>query len=330
MVTISYKGKEIRTNTPIVHLSDAKYKELCEQYYAKPPIEQVIKQLKAIHNGKVMMNKISDYFLKDLMSDVVVDGSNWSINECFECKEILEYLYSRTLLNDKVFTGTDIQNICTAIRIGAKITVRKATNYPIKSVKEILSLYNVNGNYYDYSCGWSARLLGSLALGINYFGTDPNYLLTERLEQISGLYKEVNNVQTGVEIKTQGSEIFVPQWENKIGVAFSSPPYFDLEDYKHGNQSIKDRNYESWLQDYVKPTFQNIQRYLVVDGYFALNIKNTKKYNMLDDCVRIAEEIGFKIHATHTLKNIDRCNVRKKEGKCDFTENNELIVVFTN
>ena len=74
-------------------------------------------------------------------------------------------------------------------------------------------------------------MLSALRNGIEYYGTDPNYLLTERLEELHKDYDKVNGVNTFAKIYTQGSEVFIPEWVNTIGVAFSSPPYFDLEDY---------------------------------------------------------------------------------------------------
>ena len=34
------------------------------------------------------------------------------------------------------------------------------TQFSLKTVDEVLAKYNVNGNWYDYSCGWGVRLMG--------------------------------------------------------------------------------------------------------------------------------------------------------------------------
>ena len=330
MAKIEYKGKTLETKVPITHLTDEQVKQLREEFYRKPELEKVIKQMKTIHNGGTLMNKIVDYYIKHLIAQVTIETDKWSMADVFECKELLEFFYSKTLQNPKVFNSKSLlANICTAIRIGGKGAVRKASNYPIKSVREILELYNVNGNYYDYSCGWSARLLGALSMEINYFGTDPNYLLTEQLEKIAELYKEVNGINTITDIRTQGSEHLVEEWVGKMGVAFSSPPYFDLEDYKVGDQSINYGNYEAWKEKYLRPTFENIKKYLVKDGFFILNLKDTKRYAMLTDAIKIAEELGFQIHAIHELKNISRkYGVQNGKGMMGTVNNNEQIVVF--
>lgn len=52
----------------------------------------------------------------------------------------------------------------------------------MKSIDELLENYNVNNKYYDFSCGWGVRLLSSLKHNVEYYGTDPNTVLCERLQ----------------------------------------------------------------------------------------------------------------------------------------------------
>lgn len=322
---IIYKGVEFETTFHTI-LSDDKYEQLKTQYYEKPSFEEVKKQFLKISNGGVKNNNITNYYFKDLMAKTKIIYNKWSIEEFFECKELVEFLYDKTSKNKKVYPDTmsDIKKIETGIRIGAKCTVGKPTNFPIKTVDEILKQYNINDNYYDFSCGWGARLTSALKNKINYFGTDPNYLLTEKLEQLAKDYEEVTKTNTIVDIRTQGSEKFVSEWENTMGLAFSSPPYYNLEDYKIGDQSYKEgTTYDGWKDDYLRPTFQNIFYYLIQEGYFLLNINNFKNYKLLEDSVEIAKEIGFELVGEHLLNNIKRC--KSTNG---FNNNNEKILVF--
>ena len=84
---------------------------------------------------------------------------------------------------------------------------------------------------------------------VQYYGTDPNHLLVERLKTMSNDYCTVNKTQLKPKIICSGSETYPSELENTIGLAFSSPPYFSLEDYKIGNQSYKPgTTYEMWLR----------------------------------------------------------------------------------
>ena len=107
-----------------------------------------------------------------------------------------------------------------------------------------------------------------------------------------------------------------------MGLAFSSPPYFNFEDYKYGNQSYKEgTSYEDWKENYLRPTFKNIYKYLIEDGYFLINIKNLKKYPLVEDSLKIAQECGFIFKEVVPMDdNIQRPNIN------DYVE---PILVFT-
>lgn len=322
---ITYKGQSINTEhyTPI---TDEEFIKLRNDYFAKPTLESVKDQMYQISRGGLLNNRLTAYYFKDLMMKVKLYSCKWSVEEVFECKDLVSFFISKTEGNKIIFTDdmTMSEKLNRVIQIGGKGCALPPTQFPYKTIDMVLKHYNINGNYYDFSCGWGVRLTGALRHQMNYFGTDPNYLLTERLNQLATDYKSVVRNRSNVDIRTQGSQYFIPEWENKIGLAFSSPPYFYLEDYRIGDQSYKEgTSYESWKSDYLKPTFENIYRYLIDDGYFLLNINNFDKFMLVEDSVNIANSIGFHLVGEHTLENIKRC---KSNG--DFTTNNERILVF--
>ena len=325
MHKIEYNGQILETKH-FVEISDDEYENLKRDYYKKPNFEEVKKQFITIKNGGTKNDKITNYYFKDLMSKVKIYSCKWSVEDVFNCKDLVAFFKSKTLENKDVFPDehSTIKKIETAIRLGGKGYAKKPTNFPFKTIDQILEKYNVNNNYYDFSCGWGVRLTSALKNKVNYYGTDPNYLLTERLQQLQKDYKNIVNENTIVDIRTQGSETYVPEWENKIGLAFSSPPYFYLEDYKVGNQSYKEGvTYENWKNNYLKETFKNIYKYLIETGYFLLNINNFKDYKLVEDSIEIAKSIGFNLIDELELKNIKRC--KSTEG---FNDNSERILVF--
>lgn len=325
MKIIEYNGETLETKH-YKEMTQEKFEQLKKEYYERPQFDIVKNQFIAISKGGVKNNEISKYYVKDLMAKTKIYYNKWSIEDVFNCKDLLCRFYAQIDTNDKVFPKDkrDIDNIETAIRLGGKGVASKPANFPIKTIDEILEYYNVNNNWYDFSCGWGDRLLGALKHKVNYFGTDPNYLLTERLKQLASDYKSTLNQETMVDIKTQGSEIYIPEWENKIGLAFSSPPYFYLEDYKIGNQSWKlGTSYQEWKDNYLEPTFKNIYKYLIDSGYFIININNFKEFKLVEDTIDIAKKVGFNIIGEHKLNNIKRC---KSSG--GFNDNSEKILVF--
>ena len=338
MALIDYKG--IQQNSSIEKpLTDEEFLSLSVDYYRKPDIELVKRKLKTIANGGTRMNHVYDYFIKEVMSKSIGTRASWSIYDGLHNRQIMEYFNGKVDKNKKVFPDTMslIEKIETAFRIcGIRYCV-KLPNYPLKSVYAILDKYNVNGNWYDFSCGWASRLLGALSRNINYFGTDPNHELTPKLIEISNLYKQVNGgCDSIVDIRTQGSQTLVDEWKGKIGLAFSSPPYFNLEDYQIGDdQSYKTgMSYSMWVDSYLKPTIHNIWEYLTNDGNFVINVKSFREYStnvvydIEGDVKNISESIGFRLTETLNLNNIKRCHGDISGKDVSFNKNDEKIFVF--
>ena len=292
-----------KTYNTAIHkdLTNEEYEQIIKDYYTKPKFPDVCKQFKKVSEGGMKINHITNFYVKDLMAKTRIHFNNWTIEEALSHKPLMEFLAGKCADNKKVFPDEKSlsHNIETAFRLCGFKTASKPANFPIKTADEILRQYDVNGNYYDYACGWGVRLLSSLRNGLNYYGTDPNYMLCERLNSMTNDYKSVCDNSNVVDIRSHGSEVFVPEWENTIGLAFSSPPYYNLEDYQIGEQSYKPGvTYEQWKKDYLLPTIKNIYRYLINEGFFAININNFNKYNDYDlvgDTVNIALENGFEI-----------------------------------
>lgn len=322
---IEYLGKVLET-THYADISDEKCEEIRQAYWKKPSIDSVHRNLVSIRRGGTQVSTITDYYVKDLMSNTKLYSPRWTIAEVFECNDLIRYFYSRIQASETVYpkTKSEIENIETALRISGGGVAMKPSNFPMGTVDSILNRYNLNNRYYDFSCGWGVRLLSALKNKISYFGTDPNYKLVSRLKQIHQDYDLVNSTQSLVDIRAVGSEIYQSDWANTLGMAFSSPPYFTLEDYKIGEQSIKDRDYHAWLSEYLQPTIENIKKYLISGGHIIINIKNFGEYKLYDDTFALCESANLTYVETLELDNITRPSA--KEG----INTDEKIMVFRN
>lgn len=318
---ITYKGKTMTTSEQS-EMSDEQFASLREEFYAKPAWSSVVEEIGGLINHVSFKNgNITNYYFKDLMAQTKVLQNKWTMADFFEHKPLLDMFYSRTLKNKKVFTS---DNVLTNIETAFRLARYKVSNYPIRSIADVLERYNVNNKWYDMSCGWGARLTGALAYGVDYYGTDPNVLLVPRLNQLVEDWERETWTTNMVDIRCQGSEEFVPEWENLMGLCFTSPPYFDLEDYQFGNQSYKPgMSYQHWLDSFLEPTIQNCYRYLIDEGYLALNVKDFEKHNLERDTQEIAERNGFVLVEVITLENIARIKTTSELGNSD-----ENIMVF--
>ncbi len=324
---ITYLGKSFETTnySSSTLCTDELCDELRKEFKTLPKISLVKEQLKKVSEGGTRNNLITDYYFKPLMYNSRLSSSKWSVNEFMECNDLIRHAHAKVTTFPNFYPPKEplIKNIKAVFRLGPSGTAASISNYPLKSVDDILNKY-CKKNYYDFSCGWGVRLLSSLKNNKNYFGTDPNNELVSKLNEMTTDYKSVVSSSSEVNIKSQGSEIFIPEWVNKIDLAFSSPPYFDLEDYKIGEQSIKGRTYELWLKEYWQETVRNIIKYLKEDGLMMLNIKNIKKMNLLDDMKKICIKEGLYYHHSIELKNITR-TILKNNNK----HTNEEVLIFS-
>lgn len=321
---ITHKGKTLETNH-FYPLSKEECDALRKAYYEKPNWELVKQNFISVEAGKTNVSHITNWYVKDLMAKVKLYSPRWSIEEVLESDDLLCYFWSRVMASEKVYpkNHSPIKNLETALRISGGGVAMKPSNFPMQTIDYILQNYNTNNNYYDYSCGWGVRLLSSMKNRVNYFGTDPNDILVDRLNHIKKDYESINNISSNTDIRCVGSEIYQEDWDNKMGLAFSSPPYFGLEDYRIGKQSYTEgMEYDYWLKSYIEPTLINIHKYLTDDGYFLINIKDYENYHLCDDTKNITENNGFIYIESIQLKNRIRPSAKKD------LNTDESIMVF--
>lgn len=155
---------------------------------------------------------------------------------------------------------------------------------------------------YDPSAGWGGRIIGAMSSRkkIHYVGTDPNKdnfiseLGITRYEYVADFYNK-NCIQTsnsffdfGEEPNTyhifqDGSEEIhknpdFQQYKGKIDLVFTSPPYFNREQYSQDitQSSIKYDEYNDWRDNFLDQTLKTAVEYTKKGGYILWNIANIR------------------------------------------------------
>ena len=187
------------------------------------------------------------------------------------------------------------------------------------------------GSVYDYSAGYGGRLLGisGSSMSYNYTAVDPNTETIEYLHYLNDcIYDTLGRRGT---LHQTVSEVFEP---SDVDLAFSSPPYFNLEKYCDEPTQCMNRytSMDEWFEGYVVPTMRNIHKGLNKDGVFATNIADYKSYGnkefkVVDRWISTAESLGFKHKQTIKMMLNTRPGVgnNKVEGREKF----EGVYVFT-
>ena len=198
-------------------------------------------------------------------------------------------------------------------------------------------------NIYDPSSGWGGRILGAMSSHrkIHYIGTDPNtdnfinelgitryeyvanFFNDECLESNSFWEEEKNTYHVFQEGSEHiGNHSDFQQYKGKLDLVFTSPPYFDREQYSSDEtQSFKSYpEYDDWRDNFLKPTLENAFHSLRNDRYLLWNIADIKigkdKFHPLEqDSIDILTNLGMEYQGKlkmlmTSMVGVDQSNVK--------------------
>lgn len=154
---------------------------------------------------------------------------------------------------------------------------------------------------YDMSSGYGGRMIGAIKAGVSkYIGCEPCTPTYIGLTSMKDDLKKWFGLETEIQLNKIGSEDFILP-KKSVDFCFTSPPYFNTE--KYSNEDTQSCNKfltkESWLNLFLKKTFENVMHCLSDDGIMAINIANVKSYKNLEDCtINVANEVGFELNNT--------------------------------
>lgn len=196
----------------------------------------------------------------------------------------------------------------------------KGSSFNVLVAKYIYSKYTKEGSLvYDYSMGYGQRLLASLSLdhNIKYIATDPFEKTYKSNIELYNFYKQnIPAFNKSVDLNNQGSEHFFKQeYENKIDLAFSSPPYFNLEKYCEDISQAYSGTYQQFLHNYWSKTVDNIDKMLKPSGLFFLNIKEkVDGFNIADDMIAFFKLKNYSLEKTYNIQLTKNLKFNNKSG----------------
>jgi hypothetical protein len=218
---------------------------------------------------------------------------NKTLTELWNDDNKLLSLIEKTYNYEKKYGNNTITT--NRLRQNSKVYLLKqsVSNFRPSVAKFIYNNYGNNGVVWDMSCGWGGRLFGFLTSNCKkYIGTDPSIKTFSGLMSIK---KDFEFIKKNIEIHKKGSEEYIPK-ENSLDLCFTSPPYFDTEKYDDckSQSYLKFNKIENWLDLFLKKTIENCYIGLKKNGYFIINISNTKEHNILESKTKeFAEKTGF-------------------------------------
>lgn len=125
----------------------------------------------------------------------------------------------------------------------------------------------------DPCAGWGGRALAASVYGAAYTGWDLNASLMSAYESMSEIL--------GVELNIGDSLLVDFDKIKKYDMVFTSPPYYDLEQYECGKHYAND---DAWDAEFYFPLFERVSAALQPGGWIVLSINEklfTRVFNVL-------------------------------------------------
>ena len=313
------------------------------EIFKKYSNEELIKDCNNFVNGKGRLTKFLNHFFEELIFESSTSrGQYYSPMDALKDDEYIKWIIEYTESKPNFYTGNQVANIKSFFRNGGR-KGGKVANFPPKVARDIYTRYfdNVTEplNCLDTSSGFGSRMSAVLLSGNNYYSTDPNPNLHEKLFECAKWMYDNGFIKQNqhCELIKQGSEVFVEEWENMMDVSFTSPPYFNLEKYCDDNSASTQNydNYDLWLENFAKPTIDNTYKYLKIGSYAMINIKNMtngKKLNLFDDWLELFNQHeGFEFveifNMEQTSKKVVGLYANYDKSKAN-NQNIEPVMVF--
>jgi 16S rRNA G966 N2-methylase RsmD len=254
----------------VKELKDVSFPEVLKDW-----LEIVSKTPEVIENlngrSRLGCNLIDYYFFEERIETIGNKGINF-----FQFVDDIENYkkknYIQTLLtycdNNNRYKDSEIKKYyyCYGLCFG-RINAFKITN-----ALQIYNKYPTTRTIMDPFCGFGGRLVGAMMKNINYIGFD----LNKDLEQgYLSLIKDFREKTTSkIDLLFQDSNT-IDYSKYKYDMVFTSPPYENIEIYKH----MERKSIEEWNKFY-KEIFQKLWNSLEPNGTYIINI-NEKIYTKI-------------------------------------------------
>lgn len=142
----------------------------------------------------------------------------------------------------------------------------------------------------DFCAGWGDRLIGALGCPLveKMTGIDPNEDLHSGYKEATKYFRTNKNFEYNMRVEK--AESMTLREDDKFELIFTSPPYFDYEIYsKHASQSIHNRNYEEWKNNFLFEAITKSFSHLVDGGYMIIHLSDFQGYHVCEDLYKFMQ-----------------------------------------
>jgi hypothetical protein len=177
------------------------------------------------------------------------------------------------------------------------------TKYRAVTSKTIVEFFGAK-SVLDPCIGWGGRMLGSLAAGALYTGCEPD---PNTVRGLRGILGDIGKTATVLEIP---AETALPGITGEFDLVLTSPPYFNLELYTAGDQSVANHpTWDEWVETWLKPVILSCLSKVRTGGTSCWSVKNfktDKAYPLADVTKKIHADAGWTLVKTVTMRGSAR------------------------
>lgn len=215
--------------------------------------------------------------------------------KCFNNDSMLE-----KAIKKRIKTGDNMSDAGLRKSLSWTSGTHRVSNFRPTIAKFIYDNYSGEGEVLDFSSGFGGRLLGAISSKKvkSYTGTDPSK------KTFDGLNNMVKNLEHNCIINIYNEPFEDLNLNYKYDLSFSSPPYFNTEEYSEENTQsfIRYPNKDDWKEHFLQVLIEKNYNLLKNNGYFIINIANVKTYPSLEqDTLDICKKVGFKLIKTYKM-----------------------------
>jgi 16S rRNA G966 N2-methylase RsmD len=154
--------------------------------------------------------------------------------------------------------------------------IGECTSFRPTLMVAMLNIFNAK-SVLDFSSGWGDRLIGCLSQDVDlYYGIDPNTCLHPHYKDMINTFAPENKRHKYVMINKPFEDAQLN--DKKFDLVFTSPPYFNLEEYAdESTQSmLRYSSLDNWLENFLFVAMNKAWCHLKVGGHMVIIINNIR------------------------------------------------------
>jgi hypothetical protein len=251
----------------------------------------------------------------------------------------LRELFNETNLEKALLTNIQMHSTPYKSEIRRMITMigglGNVTKYRTVTSKAIVQYFG-GKRVLDPCIGWGGRILGSLAANesVIYVGCEPDSNTAKGLFAILEDTAIPASVRSRALVLEKPVELALEDLKKleKFDIVLTSPPYFNLEYYTSGLQSVESfPNWDDWTEKWLKVIILGCLSCLKETGVSCWSVKNfktDKKYPLADITKQIHKDAGWELIKTVTMTGSGRPGGGRIEDGKETRESEEETYCF--